>query len=136
MVMNSQTIEIDVLINLQDYLKANYWYVFKKMRLMVFILLFLPPIYLAYMVANGAYNERDNYWGLLIPWGLLLMILVGTYFSARWQLANNRALNENHHYIFSADGVISTSASTSGHVGWDNFREAFETTKSNYLKQC
>src|SRR5262245_17042813 len=123
--MKSENIEIDVQINLQDYLKANYWFLFRKMRAL-FLLLFIPPLYIAMVIAQGKYKLDDNYWGLSAPWLILLVLMITTYFSTKRQLASNKSLNQEHHYIFSYDGIVITTSTSSSQTGWDIFREAFE----------
>ena len=34
-----RTIEIDVLLELRDYLRANYWFLFRKFKLLIVLLL-------------------------------------------------------------------------------------------------
>jgi YcxB-like protein len=58
--------------------------------------------------------------------------MITTYFSTKRQLASNKSLNQEHHYIFSYDGIVITTATSSSRTGWDIFREAFET-KHNFI---
>lgn len=60
----AKTIQIDVLLEFRDFLRANYWYLFKKLRLL-FAMLFIggivyPVLYFA--GAIGETTERHNYW--------------------------------------------------------------------------
>src|SRR6266487_2239477 len=108
--MSWQIIEIDVLLNLKDYLRANYWFLFKKYKPMIFLLLFVGAIYpLFYLVGSVSKNPNDSYWGFLIPWAILFLLIGGTYFGTKRQMASNRAINETHHYTFSNEGIKSVS---------------------------
>jgi hypothetical protein len=131
--MNRQQIEIDVLLTLKDYLRANYWFLFKKFKMMVFLLLFVGGVYpLYYFMGNLSKNPNDSYWGFLIPWLILFFLIGATYLGAKRQMSSNKVINETHHYIFSSEGIKAVSASTSWQNAWDNIREVFET-KSNFL---
>jgi hypothetical protein len=131
--MNQQRIEIDVLLTLQDYLRMNYWFLFKKFKLMLSVLLFvggIAPIF--YILSDLPKNPNDSYWGFAIPWVILIFLFVGTYIGSKRQLASNKSLNEKQHLIFSAEGIKSAGVSSSWESSWENIREAFET-KSNFL---
>ena len=131
-----RTIEIDVLLELRDYLRANYWFLFRKFKLLIVLLLFVGAIYpiLYFSGLLGKSSEADNQsnWGFLIPWAILLFLVAGTYLGSKKSLASNRSLQETIHYTFSLAGIQSDAQSSSGHQSWQNVREAFET-KSNFL---
>ena len=129
-----KTIQIDVLLEFRDFLRANYWYLFKKLRLL-FAMLFIggivyPVLYFA--GAIGETTERQNYWGFLVIPTLLLLLLVSTYLGAKKQMKSNKGLQESTRYSFSEDGIDAVAASSSGHTSWSNIREAYET-KNNFL---
>jgi hypothetical protein len=131
--MSGETsIELEVHLELRDFLRANYWFFFKKYK--VFILLMVVAI--AYPIINilgeGAKNPNNNLWGLLIPVGMFTLLLGGTYFSAKRQLTSNKALSEPLRYNFSESGIDSIAPSSSGHTSWSNIYEAYET-KHNFL---
>ena len=85
------------------------------------------------MVVGGtAKSPGDNNWGLLIPAGMLLFLLVSTYFGTKSQMVSNKSLNERFHYLFNEIGVYVTAPSSSGHTSWANIRTANETG-SNFL---
>ena len=131
--MNSETtVEIDVLLEFRDYLRANYWFMFHRFKLMYVVLLIgvLYPLLLVSRVVSE--DPTDNHWRYFIPWGLIALLLGGTYFSAKKHMASNKALSERVHYVFSENGIDATALSSSGHTGWQNIYEAYET-KSNFL---
>jgi hypothetical protein len=126
-------IELDVRLESRDFVRANYWFVFRKVRFALLLIFFggvVYPLLLIYHVQ--AKGPSDNYWGLLIPAGLLLLVLVSTYFGARRQMASNKSLQQTLHYTFSRDGIDAVAPLSSGHNDWSHVREAFET-RNNFL---
>jgi hypothetical protein len=132
--MNSETtVEIDVLLEFSDYLRANYWFMFHRFKFLFLILFIGAVVYPLLLVSRMAsQSPSDNYWGYLIPWGMLALLLGGTYFSAKKHMASNRGLSERIHYVFSEHGIDATAPSSSGHTVWKNIYEAHET-KRNFL---
>jgi YcxB-like protein len=129
-------IEIDVLLELRDYLRANYWFLFRKFKLLIFLLLFIggiyPILYFSGLLLKSSETDNPSIWGFLIPWAIFLFLLAGTYLGSKKSLASNRALQETIHYTFSLAGIQSDAQSSSGHQSWQNVRQAFET-KTNFL---
>lgn len=134
--MDQQSIKVDVLLTLQDYLRANYWVLFnryKSLKAMIFMLVFAGiagPLLLFFN--DKPLNPGESYWGLLIPWAILLFMIGGTYWGAKRQLAGAKFLHETHHYTFTEEEIEIAAQSSAGRQNWGNIREAFET-KSNFL---
>ena len=130
------SVEIDVLLELRDYLRANYWFLFRKFKFFLAILFFVgviyPILYSAGAMGEPAKNPNESNWGFLIPWGILFVLIVGVYFNSKKSLASHKALQETIHYTFSDQGIGSDAPSSSGHHRWENLREAFET-KHDFL---
>lgn len=132
--MNSESIvEIDVLLEFRDYLRANYWFMFHRFKLLLLILLMGAVVYPLLLVSRMASpSPTDNYWGYLIPWGMVALLFGGTYVSAKKHMASNKGLSERIHYVFSENGISAAASSSSGHTAWQNVYEAYET-KTNFL---
>ena len=134
--MDRQSIKVNVLLSLQDYLRANYWVLFRHFKptmAMIFLLIFAGiagPLYL--FLGDKPVNPNESYWGLLIPWAILLLLIGGTYFGATRQLASSKFLHETQSYTFTGEGIEITAQSSSSRQSWENIREAFET-KNNFL---
>jgi hypothetical protein len=127
------TIELDVLLEFRDYLRANYWFLFRRFKLLFLILVIGCVAYpLLVLTGRSSGNPNDNYWGFLIPVGLLVFVMAGTYFGAKRQMASNKALSERIHYTFSEKGIDTSASSSSGHTSWENLYVAHET-KTNFL---
>jgi hypothetical protein len=126
-------IDVDVRLTLADYLRANYWFLFKRFR-RFFLILFLAGVVYPALYLTGAVEttKKDNPWGLLIPWALLLLLLLTTFLGTRRNLKSNRALQGEMHYCFSRDGINTAGPLSSGQMGWAAIRDAFET-RSNFL---
>lgn len=126
--MNQQEIQINVLLTPSDFVRANYWYLFKKLKWIILLFLVagvgLPLLVLTGVIVQGT---NDNSWGFLVPLAVLVLILGGTYFSSKRQTASHKAINENQRYIFSEQGINNESVSSSGFQQWENIREAYET---------
>lgn len=131
--MNQELIEMDVQLTLNDYLRVNYWFLFKKFKAMLFVLLIACVVYPLYVLIKAPLGaQNSDYWGFAIPWAMLVFLFVSTYLGAKRQFASNKSIHESHHYVFSNDGVQFVSPSSSGFHQWGNFREAIET-KNNLL---
>jgi len=127
------TVELDVLLDFRDYLRANYWFLFRRFKLLFLILLFGGVVYpLLLLTGRLSGSPNDNYWGFLIPFGMLLFVIGGIYFSAKRHMASNKGLSERIHYTFSENGIDALAPSSSGHTTWSNLYEAHET-KNNFL---
>jgi len=126
-------IELDVLLEFRDYLRANYWFLFRRFKLL-FVILVIGCVAYPLMVLTGASpkNPNDNYWGLLIPFALLLFIIAGTYFGAKRQMSSNKSLSQRIHYTFDETGIATVAPSSSGRTAWENIYKAHET-KTNFL---
>lgn len=130
-------IELDVLLGLRDYLRASYWFLFKKLKLF-FILIFVacvvyPILYLSGALVDRPRPETENVpWGLFVPVAILLLVLLTPYLSAKRNMASNKSIQERIRYSFSREGIRAIALSSSGYMAWDNIREAFETGQ-NFL---
>lgn len=132
--MSTQTtVEVDVLLEFRDYLRANYWFIFHRFKLFIGLYCFIGVVF-PLLLLSGIASRRpgDNYWGLLIPLGVLVLMFAGTYFSTKRHMASNRALSERVHYVFSESGIDATAPSSSGRTAWQNVYKAHET-KTNFL---
>ena len=131
--MNQQELQLNIHLTLSDYLRANYWLLFKKLKTLFFFILIAVVGYpLFVFIGVIPKNPDDSYWGMLIPLGVLLLILVGTYFGAKHQMSSHKALNEMQKYSFTDDGIHNESSSTSGFQKWENIIEGHETS-SHFL---
>ncbi len=75
--MSTQTtVEIDVLLEFRDYLRANYWFIFRRFKLFLGLVFFAGVVY-PLLVLSGIMSQRetDSYWGFLIPLGMLIFCL-------------------------------------------------------------
>jgi hypothetical protein len=132
---DQDVIELEVCLELRDYLWANYWFLFRNMwmRLLVGIA-FLPLGAFVYLLvcdpAEGSWSALAPV--LVLPVSLILLV-VGVYFGAKNSLASNKSLQEAIRYRFSAHGIDAVAASSSGHTEWTNFYRAIETRHSFLL---
>jgi hypothetical protein len=132
--MNPETeIEIEVLLELRDYLRANYWFLFRRFKLILAVFS-IPCIVFPLLLITGirSHSSGERWWGYLIPWAVVLILFVGTYFNTRKQMASNKGLSERVRYLFSVRGIDLTAASFSGSTAWQNVYEANETG-TNFL---
>src|SRR5215813_11070709 len=89
--MNS--VELDVLLEFPDFLRANYWFFFRRTK-SVFILLLIVMVIYPLLVFAGRIptSPTDKYWGFLIPPVLLVLLLISPYLGARRQMNSNKSL--------------------------------------------
>jgi len=130
------TIEVNVLLELNDCLRANYWFLFKRYWHTV-ILLSVVGVLLPILSAAGLMTPKGDpppsfSPGWFIPLGLLAFLLIGTYISTKRSLSSHKGLQKRIRYRFSPRGIETDSVSLSGYNSWENIREAFET-KHNFL---
>ena len=127
------TVEIDVLLEFRDYLRANYWFIFRRFKLFLGVFFFSGVVYPLLLVSGIASPHASNsYWGSLLPLVVLVITFGAVYFNAKKQMATNRILSERHHYVFSESGIEATAPSSSGRIAWQNVYAAHET-KTNFL---
>jgi hypothetical protein len=135
-----ETIDVDVLLELKDYLRANYWFVFRKIRFFIAMCFFVafayPLLYFSGAMGDPSRNPNESNWGFLIPIAVLLICFVGVYvsvyFSSKRYLASNKLLQETIRFSFSETGIQTVAPSSSGSQKWETLREAIET-KHNFL---
>lgn len=123
-------LEIDVRLELRDYLRASYWFLFRKWSIKALIALALFMV----MGFLFVFIQRPNASALpmLILPTLVLFVIGSVYFGAKRNLASNKSVQENIHYTFSNRGVNLVAESSSGQTAWSNIVNAFET-KHNFL---
>lgn len=125
-------IDVDVRLTLADYLRANYWFLFKRFRRLFLILFLAGVVYPILYLTRAVDTTKDNPWGLFIPWAILLLLLLTTFLGTRRNLKSNKALQGEMHYRLSRDGIETAGPLSSGQMGWAAMRDAFET-RSNFL---
>lgn len=81
------TVELDVLLEFRDYMRANYWFLFRRAKWVIVMLFFLGVVYPLLLVSLlESLHESDKWWGFFIPLGLLAFLFGGTYFSSKKQM--------------------------------------------------
>jgi hypothetical protein len=127
-----EQVELNVKLEEQDFLKANYWFIFGRysifIKLMIFIALFIPLFFFFYEQIVMNFNVP----GLLIGPMLIMVILLSKYSNFKKDVESNRALLGPLHYSLSNNGIDINSPSTSSHTKWSNIFQAKET-KENFL---
>jgi hypothetical protein len=123
-------VELDVQLELNDFLRASYWYLFNKRRFGFFIGF---SVFMLFMTVGVACFVPDAGFGLLVPLLIplaTLLMAVSTYFGAKRAMKSNKMLQQLVRYRFSPDGIDAVAPSSAGHVNWDLIREAVETKQS------
>src|SRR5438874_1834643 len=95
MSMNQQGhIELDVRIELRDYLRASYWFTYRRVTFKIVcgfcVLLLLLFVYGRVL----ARDTRAGDWRLLLLPGAISLGVLGAYFNARRNMASQKALQE------------------------------------------
>lgn len=133
---DDETIDVDVLLELKDYLRANYWFLFRRFRLLIIMLFFVafvyPLLYFSGAMGEPSSNPNESNWGFLVPIAVLLILFASVFFGSRRSLASNKMLHEKIRYSFSEGGVQAVALSSSGSQKWETVREAIET-RHNFL---
>ncbi|MFL6209587.1 MAG: YcxB family protein [Pyrinomonadaceae bacterium] len=129
-VAEAASVELDVLLEWQDYLRAVYWSLFRALNMKIW-LAFGPLLLLLYFYEMFQGQTRQAM-VLLIPPGLLLVLIVNTYITAKRNLASQRSLSQTIHYSFSDNSIDISAPSSSSHIDWSNIYKVHET-KHNFL---
>ena len=126
-------IELDVTLEFRDYLWVNFWFFLRKLKFLLLLLLIamLYPLLTVTGLMEG--SEKDNYWGLLIPFGLFALLLGANYYGARRYWDSNASIRETKRYTFDERGINVAGPTAGGYSGWENVREAFEKEHSFIL---
>src|SRR5437660_1190870 len=117
-------INLDVLLKPQDYVRASFWFLFKKPTtklLSGFAVILL-------LVSTYTWIQRPEqipWQGFILP-GLFLIILFSTYVRANQSLASNKSLQQKINYSFTGDGINATSPLSNGHTNWESILKAYE----------
>jgi hypothetical protein len=125
-----RVIELEVQLELRDYLQANYWYLFNRMP---FGLLLVLAIVMVPLTCCAVFLFPQYWPGLLTPLVVpvgTLVVFLSVYFGARRSMKSNKALEQMVRYRFSPDGIDTVAPSSSGHVNWDLVFQAVETKHS------
>ena len=127
------TIDVEVQLEFNDYLKASFWFLLRKLKWLIVLLVTAGVLYPLVVVVRYSSGVTVNHaWAYFMPWAFLVVLLVSSYFNAKKHMASNKALHERIHYVFSESGVSTTAASFSGMMAWQNVFAAHET-RSNFL---
>lgn len=126
------TVEIDVLLELRDYLKANYWFIFRRFKLFLLVFGFGTVYPLVLLIIGDLDTQNSGFWGYFLPPAVLALLFGATYFNTKKHMASNKSLSERVHYVFSERGIETTAPSFSGQIAWQNVYKAYET-RSNFL---
>lgn len=127
--MNQETnLNINVLLQFKDYLRANFWFLFKSLKWLMLIAILILFIALYSWSQNP---DKIPWLGFVLP-AILLFAYLATYLGAKRSVASNKSLQENIHYTFLETGIDAVAVSSSGHTDWVNIYQAVET-KHNFL---
>ncbi len=123
-------VELHVQLELRDFLRTNYWLLFRRFRFLllisVLIGIVLPAFFVVEALWKGKPSPGGNMWLLLFP-ALLLAMLVSTYVGAKRHFASNKSLHGTLHFSVSEDGLDVSAPLCSGHSDWGSFYQAYET---------
>ena len=131
MSINSESnIKLTVKLELADYVRANYWFLFRKwsMKIVLVFAGLLVGLFFYTLIQNP---DSKPFPALILP-AIVLVMIGSTYLSAKRNMASNKSLQENIQYTFSKNGIDAVAQSSSGHTSWNNFLNAYET-KHNFL---
>ena len=129
--MNSEIeINLSVLLEPRDYLRANFWFLFKNP------LMKLLPIFATLLLVLSIYTwiqrpEQVPWHGFVLP-GIVIFSCLYTYMASNRSFANNKALQQTINYRFSSEGIDVSAAQSHGHMNWQGIVNAYET-KHNFL---
>jgi hypothetical protein len=126
-----QTIELDVKIELKDYLHANYVFNLEKRQIKILIIMCVL-FFLGAVAFNVAAPER-NLMLVLLPPIFLIGLFLNVNLATRRHYASYPAIQESKHYLFSPAGIKVTSESSSGSVAWQNVTRYKESENFFFL---
>jgi YcxB-like protein len=119
-------------LELGEFYRALRWYAWKKYWWLYCILIFLVTISLLGSILRHVNDSHSQ--GLLsdaevvvIPILLAGLFQWSVYRGAQRQYKTNYSLREPRHYIFSENGLESSSSSSAGKLSWTSFHKVIET---------
>lgn len=135
--MDDKGIEIEVVNTAQDYRRVLLWFHLKKLLIIgVFYLVVTAPMLWLTFFGAGAnpFDEKNNsVIHVMIIFALIPILIIGGIFYNIWKQARNiEKTLEPAKFIFSNEGLESTSKSTSVKVTWDTFQK-FQELKEDFL---
>lgn len=129
----SNLIELDVLLELKDYLRVNYWFFFIRNRLIYLAAFFGLIIYPLIVYSAIASGKLLQHWGVLVVPLVFCFLMWSIYSGSKRQMASSQAMQQRTHYSFSLEGVDAVAQTFTTHHDWSNFREAVELKHSFLL---
>jgi hypothetical protein len=123
-------IELAIKLELTDYVRASFWVLFRPwaMKIVLVFAVLLLGLFFLRLIEDP--NSKP-FPALILP-ALVLFTIGSTYLSAKRNMASNKSVQEITHYTFSEKGIEALAQSWSGHTGWGNVLNAYET-KHNFL---
>jgi len=129
-------IVIEGQLELGDYLRANYWWLLHRFKALWLLFIFAgvvyPVLYFSGISGNSSRAAGQSNWGFLMIPGLVLLMLIGTYWGTRRNLKSNKALQQRVHYNFTEQGIDVKGPISQGQSSWEMVRKAYET-RSGFL---
>jgi hypothetical protein len=131
------SVEFEGQLKFQEYLLANYWFLFHKFKFFIAILFFAgvvyPALFFAGILGDPNKTSEQSNWGFIFAPSFIVLIFLGTYLSARRHFQSNKGLSQSIHFIFSSMGIEASGPLSSGRSSWETIRNAYETRRSFLL---
>jgi hypothetical protein len=131
-------IEIDYQLEFGEFYRGLRWYAWKRYWWLYCILVILVTIQLTNSVFRTANNSSSGRLSeylptVAIPVGLIALFYWSIYRNAKRQFRTNSSLREMRRSVFSANGVESSTPSSSGKLAWNMFHKVAETPELFFL---
>ena len=129
-------VELDIKLAFSEYLRANFWFMLRRMRILMWflgIVVLADLVITVWLVAKYGVEAIGDQTFLLILVGYFILVPGLLYFRVRRNFTTHRALKESMHYSFSQRGLALTGVTTASRTEWENIRKVFETDRAFLL---
>jgi len=125
--MSGDTIQINVNLTFREYLRAIYWYSWRRRRSTLPVMASFFAIVIAGTAAVWLVPDTKLGWPTALAWGGLLFTLLSPYLMARQVAGTKKGFFDNVKHSFSPEGITAVGDMTSGFTRWESINRAFET---------
>jgi len=128
-------IEVDCELEFRDFYHALRWYSLRRLWWLYCILIGLPTVAILSTFRNSDSDQPSSRLEAVLPTLVVPILLVGLYYwsiyrNARRQFKTNSLLRERRHYVFSEEGLETSSPSSSSKLAWAVLHKILETSES------
>lgn len=117
--LKEQIVELDVKLELKDYVRFKFWYS-RKNLISITISLGIIILGSLFLTTTSNMNNSVVIAVLAISIALIIFLVFYIYFSSKRYLESDKIVQKENHIVISDDGASITAESYSFKIKWDN----------------